>query len=70
MKKKCRAKSPKSSIGRSETSGLGGKLGKTLKTLLLKLTLDWARDAILKSSAMKPFISPFRSWMEKRGKRK
>ncbi len=51
-------------------SGLGDKLGKTLKTLLSKLTLDLVRDAILKSSAMKPFISPFRSWLEKKGKRK
>ena len=51
-------------------SGLGGKLGKTLKTLLSKLTLDLVRDAILKSSAMKPFTSLFQSSSAKRGKRK
>ena len=70
MKKRCRAKSPKSSIDLSEMSGRGVKLIKTQITPLLKSTLDWALNAISKSSAMKPFISRFLSSSGTKGKRK
>ena len=51
-------------------SGRGVKLIKTQITPLLKSTLDWALNAILKSSAMKPFISRFLSSSGTKGKRK
>ena len=51
-------------------SGRGVKLIKTQLTPLLKSTLDWALNAISKSSVMKPFISLFPTSWGTRVKRK